>query len=48
MMNERLQRFIGDIDLLDVILIVAIVTLSLNEAYGAGWLLLFFFLRNTN
>ena len=44
-MNERLQKFIGDIDLLDVTLIVAIVTLSLNEVYGAGWLLFFFFLK---
>lgn len=47
-MNERLQKFIGDIDLLDVTLIVAIVILSLNDAYGAGWLLLFLFLRNAS
>jgi hypothetical protein len=45
-MNERLQKFIGSTDLFDVSLIVAIVILSLNNAYGAGWLLFFLFLKN--
>ena len=47
-MNERLQRFINNTDLGDISLLTAIVILSLNNAYGAGWLLLFFFLKNTN
>jgi len=47
-MNERLQRFINNTDLGDILLLTAIVILSLNNAYGAGWLLLFFFLKHTN
>jgi hypothetical protein len=48
-MNERLQKFIGDIDLGDILLLTAIVILSLNNTYGfAGWLLLFFYLKNIN
>ena len=46
MMNERLQRFINNTDLGDILLLTAIVILSLNNAYGAGWLLFFFWLKN--
>jgi hypothetical protein len=45
-MNERLQKFINNTDLGDILLLTAIVILSLNDAYGAGWLLFFFFLKN--
>jgi hypothetical protein len=45
-MNDQLQKFIGKVDLLDIALVIAIVILSLNDAYGSGWLLLFFFLKN--
>jgi hypothetical protein len=45
-MNEQLKKFIGNTDLFDVLLIIAIVVLALNESYGAGWLLFFFFLKN--
>jgi hypothetical protein len=44
-MNERLQRFINNTDLGDILLLTAIVILSLNDAYGAGWLLFFFFFK---
>ena len=45
-MNEQLRKFLSNIDLFDILLLIAIVILSLNDAYGSGWLMLLLFIRN--
>ena len=37
--------WLKNIDLIDVLLLIAIVILGVTDSYGAGWLILFLFLK---
>ena len=38
--------WLKNIDLMDVLLLIAIVILGVTDSFGAGWLMFFLFLRH--